>query len=377
MKPIQSDRLLQTFLELTSIDSLSYEERAMADYIREQLTSMHIPIYEDATNKEHPDGAGNVYAWIAGTGHIGANMEPLLLVAHMDTVSPGLRKRAVVHNNGTITSDGTTVLGADDLSAVAVLLEVVRELQEEAIPHRPIELLFTVAEEAYAAGAKSVEYERLQSKEAYVLDVSGAVGTISMQEPTLISFELDVYGKAAHAGFEAAKGINAIAIAAHAISKINQGQIDEQTTFCIGQIQGGEATNIIPEHVKVKGEVRSIDHQKAVRLVEEAIKVFQDTAQQYRGRFESSQKVHLHAYEIEEKNPVVLRYIEACRQQNIPVQYVRTFGGSDNNQLRQHGINGIVIANGMHNIHTKEEYTSINELVQVAETIKRMIIECS
>lgn len=78
-------------------------------------------------------------------------------------------KKAVLHEDGTITSDGSTVLGADDLSGVCAILEALTSLKEDGTPHRPLELLFDVAEETYCAGIRQFDFSRLKSKEAYVL----------------------------------------------------------------------------------------------------------------------------------------------------------------------------------------------------------------
>lgn len=372
LQPIHTDRLLEEFIQLTKIDSLSFQERNMADYIKRKMQELGITAYEDNAGSCCNGTAGNVYGYFCSDNRT-QQMGPLLFSAHMDTVSPGIGKKAMIHKDGTITSDGTTILGADDLSAIAILLEVIREIKEEGLAHRDIELLFTIGEEAYGVGSQAFDYSKLKAKEAYVLDVSGPVGTISMQEPTLISYEITVKGQAAHAGFEAAKGINAIAIAADAIAKIKQGQIDEQTTFNIGVIQGGEATNIVPNQVVIKGEVRSIDHEKAVKLLETAVHTFEETAHRYGGTVDSKHTIHLFAYHLEQEEPLVKRYATACEELSIPVIYKRSFGGSDNNMFLRNGIRGAVIANGMDKIHTKEEFTSVDELERAAQTVKYLM----
>lgn len=369
LNPINTKRLVDSFLRLTEIDSLSFQEREMADYIKKQMEGLGVITCEDDAGSHYHGTAGNLYGCFNGDG----SKEPMLFSAHMDTVSPGTDKHAVLQEDGRITSDGTTILGADDLSAVAILLEVVREIQEEGLAHPDIELLFTIAEEAYTLGAAAFDYSKIKAKTAYVLDVSGSVGTISMQEPTLISFEITVKGRAAHAGFEAAKGINAIAIAAKAITKIRQGQIDEQTTFNIGTIQGGEATNIISEQVIVKGEVRSIRHTWAIELVESAIHTFEQVAATYGASVEAHYDIHLKAYTLTEEDPVVVRYGEVCRELGVQVIYKKTFGGSDNNVLIRNGICGAVIANGMQKIHTREEFTSVEELTRAAQIVKKLM----
>ena len=86
----------------------------------------------------------------------------------MDTVAPGIGKKPVFHEDGTITSDGTTVLGADDLTGVIAILEGIRAVQEAGIPHRDIEILFAAAEEPFTRGSSEFDFSQMKAKESYV-----------------------------------------------------------------------------------------------------------------------------------------------------------------------------------------------------------------
>ena len=187
----------------------------------------------------------------------------------MDTVEPSRGKKAVFHPDGTVTSDGTTVLGADDLAGVTAIYEAVRYLKEQNLPHRTIEILITTGEELYCKGANAFGYSKVQSKEAYALDLSGKIGAAAYAAPTLISFEARVQGKAAHAGFYPEKGINSIQAAARAIARLSQGRIDENTTANVGLFSGGTGTNIVPEACTAAGEIRSLNHEKAMKILSE------------------------------------------------------------------------------------------------------------
>ncbi len=120
---------------------------------------------------------------------------PVLFAAHMDTVEPAKGKKAVSHEDGTVTSDGTTVLGADDLAGVTAIYEAVRHITEAGAPHSPIEILISTGEELYCKGANAFDYSQVQAKEAYVLDLSGAIGAAAYAAPTLVSFAARNPGK--------------------------------------------------------------------------------------------------------------------------------------------------------------------------------------
>ena len=138
---IRPDRLAETFAALVAIDSPSYGERQMADELTRRLRALGLTVEEDDAAERIGGNSGNLYGFLPGT----LDLPPLLLCAHMDTVAPAHGKRAVREPDGRIHSGGDTVLGADDLAAVSVILEVLTALGESGAPHRPVEVLFSSA----------------------------------------------------------------------------------------------------------------------------------------------------------------------------------------------------------------------------------------
>ena len=159
---IQPDRLAATFAALVAIDSPSYGERQMADELTRRLRALGLTVEEDDAAERIGGTSGNLYSFLPGT----LDLPPLLLCAHMDTVAPANGKRAVREPDGRIHSAGDTVLGADDLAAVAIILEVLEALAESGAPHRPVEVLFSASEETYCVGASAFDFSRVRSREA-------------------------------------------------------------------------------------------------------------------------------------------------------------------------------------------------------------------
>lgn len=366
---IQSDRIIADFLELTEIDSVSFRERRIADTLRQKLEGLGVFVCEDEAGKSYGSETGNLYGTLKGT----LPGDPVLFSAHMDTVEPGIGKKAILQKDGRITSDGTTVLGADDVAGIVEILEAIRCIREHDLPHRDIELLFPIAEETYVQGSSVFDYSKLRAKEAYVMDLSGAVGTASLREPTLISFRITVQGKAAHAGFAPEQGIHAIAVAADAVSRVKQGRIGEDTTVNIGKISGGTATNIVPDQVILEGEVRSYSHEKALGQMEDIRRIFGETAQNAGASCDVQSQIHLYAYQVSKEEPVVQHFLEACADLHIKTELTSTFGGSDNNCFLKNGIRGIVMACGMHQVHTVKEYTYPEEMAQCASILLNLM----
>src|SRR5205085_1194010 len=100
---------------------------------------------------------------------------PLFLCAHMDTVPLEGPLEPVVAD-GVVRNAGGTILGADNKSAVAAMLEATRRVVAENRPHAGLELLFTPKEEVGLRGADAFEHERLRASVGYVYDHAGPVG---------------------------------------------------------------------------------------------------------------------------------------------------------------------------------------------------------
>lgn len=362
-KQINRERLLDTFVKLVSIDSPSYKEREMCEELKKRLIALGLSVEEDDTAPVSGSNCGNLIATLPGT----LEMEPVLYCGHMDTVSPAYGKRAVIHDDGRITSAGDTVLGADDLSCVAGILEALQVIKEGNISHGPIEVLFTTGEEVYGTGASAFDMTKLQSKDAYIFDLTGQTGRAARKAPSIISFQIEVKGKASHAGFAPEKGIHAVQIASKAIGRLQLGHVDEETTANIGLISGGAATNIVPESCVVRGEVRSYSHQKALDETELIIETFEKAAREAGAEIAAESKVCIKAYETDLGSPVVKRFESACRMMGVEPDLGETFGGSDLNVFANKGMEGLVLASAMENCHSCSEYTTVEELCRVAE----------
>jgi tripeptide aminopeptidase len=293
----------------------------------------------------------------------------------MDTVSPGMGKKIIVHEDGKITSDKTTVLGADDRAALTVIYEGYRQVLLEGADHAPIEFLFTPAEETYTVGASAFDYSVVKAKKAFVPDCSGDFGVYSSQEPTLIYFEITVKGKSAHAGFEPENGINSIAAAASAISRIKQGWVDDHTSLNFGTIEGGTVSNAVSAQVLIKGEIRSAIHEDALAAFENVRKVFEEETSAIGAAIEFFSDIRLKAYKANESETgsaleLYNKALSAIGERSFPK---KSFGGSDNNVLVRNGIDGLCIYNAMHEIHTVNEYTTVEELVKTTQLIMNIM----
>lgn len=129
---INNNRLFTLFEQLVSIDSPSFGEREICDFIKTKFSESGIAFYEDDAGDKIGGSCGNLYAYIDGA----LDLPPLLFCAHMDTVEPSRGKRMQINKNGVITSDSQTVLGADDCAGIAAILEALATLKETGAAHR-------------------------------------------------------------------------------------------------------------------------------------------------------------------------------------------------------------------------------------------------
>lgn len=362
-------RMVEEFCRFVEIDASSFQEREIADILKKQLLLLGFDVLEDEAGKYYSGNCGNIYGFLKGD----LEGDPILFSAHMDTVEPGKSKKAVIHEDGTITSDGSTVLGADDLSGIVSILEAVKTIKELGIPHRSIEVLFTIAEEVYIRGSEVFDFNQIKAKEAFILDLSGPVGTVALKAPTLVSFTVKVFGRASHAGFAPELGINAIAIAAQAITQISQGRINEETTVNIGLIEGGRARNIVSEECILKGEVRSLFHNNALSEVKKIENIINEITLQQHATYEFLTEFGCLAYQVEEEHQVVRKFDKACKELGYEMSFIDTFGGSDNNNFMRNGITGLVIACGMNQVHSCSEYTHVDELVKCSNIVIKLM----
>src|SRR5260370_1083034 len=187
-----------------------------------------------------------------GRYSVGLKHESITMSAHMDTVVPGEGVKPIIEGD-IIRTDGTTVLGGDDKSGCALIIEVIRCLQEQNIPHAPIEAVFSICEEVGLLGAKNVDVSKLKAKYGIVFD-SDDPGFLFTKSPSSNHIEFKVHGLESHAGVAPEEGISAINIAAEGIAAMNLDRIDAEPTANIGQIEGGMAPKIIPNLVLMPGE---------------------------------------------------------------------------------------------------------------------------
>ena len=193
--PINQDRLKNFLIELIKIDSLSRKELEVALRLKREMEELGATVWIDDAGEKVGGNVGNLIAHFPGNA---PSARPLLLSAHMDTVVPGEGINPVLEGN-ILKTDGTTVLGGDDKSGVAIICEVMRVVHENKLPCSAVDVVFTICEEAGLIGAKCLDATRLKARTGLVLD-SDSVGFLFTKAPAANRMEFRVHGLEAHAG---------------------------------------------------------------------------------------------------------------------------------------------------------------------------------
>ena len=368
---INQERIKNLLLELVQIDSHSRKERDVARRIKKYCEEMGGQVEIDDAGEKVDGNTGNVIARFPGTIR---EAPPIMMSAHMDTVVPGEGVKPIVEGD-IIRTDGTTVLGGDDKSGCAVIIEVINCLQEQNIPHAPIEAIFSICEEVGLLGAKNVDVSKLKSKHGIVFD-SDDPGFLFTKGPSSNHMEFKIHGLESHAGVAPEEGISAIKIAAEALAVMNLGRIDQETTANIGQIEGGMATNIIPNLVVLKGEARSHNEQKLEAQTQHMLKCLQDAAERYqvttngkttRASVEAHIERDYSSMDVPDSSYVVKLVLQAAKRMGLDVKTMASGGGCDANVFNRKGIECANLGTGMRAIHTVKEWLDVKDMYASAE----------
>jgi tripeptide aminopeptidase len=353
----------ELFVELCRIRSPSWEEAECAEHVTSELRGMGLEVERDE--------AGNLLARVAGRSD-----RTVLLCAHLDTVPPVAPIEPVLVDDGWENANAG-ILGADNKSAVAMILTVARRCTIEGSPVG-LELLFTVAEEIGLLGAKRFDASRLRAEFGYVFDHATPIGELVTASPTLYRVEAEFHGKSAHAGLRPEEGRSAILAAAHAAISMPHGRIDHQTTANIGYLHGGvESTNVVPERARIFAELRSVDADTADDVLAAMIDALHDGAAHGECDVDVITEKQVVGYRVRPSSPAVAAAEAALRAHGYEPKRIATGGASDANVLEAAGIPTLNVANGTEHNHEPAERVSVAALDSMLDVAFSLLDEAA
>ncbi len=370
MITVNSERLVDCFLKYVKIDSPTKSEGAFAEVLTLALTSLGLEVHVDDAGERLGSNTGNILARLEGN----VAGDPILLSCHMDTVSPGIGIKPVIRD-GTIYSDGTTILGADNKAGIAAIIEAISVIKEQQLKHPTIEIAFSIYEEGGLHGAKQMDMSWFTAKMAYVLDSGGDPGQIITCGPAQDKVDAYITGRPAHAGVCPEEGISALMVAAKAIENMRLLRIDEETTANIGSIEGGGATNIVVPKATVYAEARSLNAEKLTLQSEHMKACFEAAAAHYGASVEVKVTRMYEPFVIAQDDAIVLKVKDAAATIGLKSFTDSTGGGSDTNVFNGKGIKAVNLGIGERKPHTLEEHLHIVDLENTARLVLALVTQ--
>jgi tripeptide aminopeptidase len=362
-------RAQQLVLEMMAIPAKSGEEAIVAKYIRECLLHAGAPadaITTDNANKHAliKGDTGNLIFKLPGT----VKGPRRMLSAHMDTVPICVGSQPKVEGRFVRSANPASGLGADDRAGAAAILTAAREILERKLPHPPLTFCWFIQEEVGLHGARNIQKSQLGKPAMCFNWDGGASEKLTIGATGGYRMVIDIEGLPAHAGVCPEKGISAIAIASLAIADLTRegwhGLIvkgKHRGTSNVGYIHGGEATNVVTDHVTLKAEARSHDPKFRGQIIKAIERAFQNAAKEIkssegkRGSVTFEGRLDYEAFLIDPKDPCVqLAEAAVASVGREPVQVVSN-GGLDANWLNAHGIPTVTLGCGQMHIHTTSE----------------------
>jgi tripeptide aminopeptidase len=346
--------MVEQFMEMVRIDSESGNEARFLAWLLDEVRA----IGGTAALDEY----GNLIAAFPAKGCQAA--EPILLSCHADTVKPGVGIEPVLGEDGIIRSAGDTILGADDKAGIAEVLEALRVAEVRP----PIELAVSRQEEVGLLGVRALDYSRLTAKRGFLMD-NDTLDTIVIGGPTYVAIDVTVTGKAAHAGMEPEKGINAILAAARAIAALPLGRLDHETTANVGVITGGIIRNGVPASCSFLAECRSGDHAKAAALAERMTATIRAEVEAAGARCEIAVDEKCRAVHIPEEAWAVQVAKRALATVGIAAKAVHITGFTDASVYNNHGIEMAVMGIGAQNEHSTDECVAVADMEKAVRVL--------
>lgn len=359
-------QLKKTFLELVDIDEMYPSEKRILEYIKSRLSAAKV-LFEQ-------DNSGNIVALLDVTG---SRVAPLAICGHVDIAAP-LVGRQVIETKNYIRTDGKSLLGGDDKTAVAAMLTLADDVASgDVVLQRPVELIFTIGEEAGLVGAMSLDMSLVRAKEVLVFDWVGAVNHIVSISPAYYKIDVIFTGKDAHPALWQ-QGKNAGAALMKAASTLPQGQFTGGVFFNIGIVTIGNARNKVPGSAMLMAELRSYDMAKIEQAKKQITNHFMTVAGEYEIKAKVAVITDTHAYALRPKDSSLLSKVaDALEFLGLLPCLEETYGCFDGNILAARRIDTVILGGAYYNPHSPDEYVDVREFEQMYAFIKVVAAQSS
>ncbi|AXJ01394.1 tripeptide aminopeptidase [Cyclonatronum proteinivorum] len=368
--------LIELFSRFATISGVTGKERPVALEVKQYVKSYPLQVFEDEAGTSFGGSQGNL---ILVPDQHNPDAPALAFLAHLDTVRD-TGKTHVLVKEGRITSAGNTQLGADNRWGLTLLLRLIDlyfELPEEARPN--IIFVCTVGEEAGMLGAKQLDLKPWNVEMAMVLDSALRPGAYIESCAGMSLFEAEFTGRAAHSAVRPSDGLNAIAMAAEALSVIFMQPLPKGVTANVGGISGGDLTvsNVIPAGCRFNGEVRAVKGNLLKAVLESWEAICRSVAEKSGGSLYFEVTPDFAPYQHEADSPHVCFVRNALAQAGLEAVGVTYSGGSDANALAEAGIPAVNLGIGAQKPHADEEFVLLEDMLAGMDMIRALLAQAS
>lgn len=315
------------------------------------------------------------------------NKEPVLFLAHMDTVDEvsGKNVNPVIINNGKdytddetdtiITTDKNTLLGADDKAGIAAIMTALTYICTEDCEHGAVEVIFSPDEET-GHGMDYVPVNLIKSKYAYTVD-GGDLGEMETECFNAYSAKVTFTGKACHTGYaKENRMINANLMLADFLSKIPQNMRPETTENYEPFIAAMDCQSCI-ENASLSLLLRAFNIEEINQEMDLLKKFAKETMDKTGGKVEIIFKEqYLNMKQKMDENPQVIKRItNAFEKAGVKIINKPIRGGTDGSRLTQMGIPTPNIFTGAHEFHSRNEWCSLNQMAKASDIVLNVLLE--
>ena len=402
---VSPDNVAERFMRYVQVDTQSdptstahpssEKQKDLSKILHRELLGMGIT---DATTDEY----GYVYATITGNSDK-KNIPAICFCAHVDTAPDcsGTNVKPIHHryydgadivlpddttqvlsisaspylkehlNHGIITASGLTLLGADDKSGVAAVMEAALYfMQNPSVKHGDIKILFTPDEEV-GQGTAKVDMQKLGAQFGYTLD-GGEAGSLEDETFSADAATITISGIIVHPGYAKNKLVNALKIAGAMLDALPKNEWSPETTSGREGFVHPVAVNGIAEQATIQFIVRDFavaglqqHHDRLKKITAEVVAGFSGATMEY-----TIAEQYRNMKEVLDQHPQVVAYAaEAIQRAGLTVKKESIRGGTDGSRFSYIGMPCPNIFTGMQNIHSKLEWIGTKDMAKAAETI--------
>ncbi|PLX17535.1 MAG: hypothetical protein C0601_07190 [Candidatus Muiribacterium halophilum] len=367
---VDKKRIRDIFFELVRFKSVSGKEKAFSEYLIKNFQDNDIEIFIDRKPVENRlSDSPNIIINLKGKVK-----SDWAFAVHMDTVSHRGEIYPFLDDDGFYKSKGNTILGADDKAAIASVLYLLEKRKLDGLELKDTWFIFTVCEETGLSGARVLDLaDKNIPENIAVLDGSGTFGKLTSSSPFYYSFDINIIGRASHAGSFPERGINALLIAARLIDKVTPGRIDKKTTLNYGSIRSGKDRNVVPDKAMIKGEIRSHDEEKIFQLIKKIKDTLKGFDKKYKSLSDLKYKKIFDGYEHDIRTEQMNFLKDNIQSLDTDFEPRPSGGGSDANIFNSKGYNAFDISIGMIDPHSFDEKISEKDMTKLTKFIYNII----